>query len=135
MEIMGNVEEVRVSAISYTSRAKDKRSPKETPLSLKKVSEFIYRVVCKNFHTLQEGIGDLPIVWLKKKTKKPFSKISVSPPPELLSTLCTLHLHDKYQSNLSTQVVLHVALYISVCWLLSTPNCAIENLLCPISDK
>ena len=127
------MEEVLVSVISSTPRAKDKRSPKETPLSSKKGSEFIYCVVCKNFHTLLEGIGDLPIVWLKK-TKITLSKISVSPPPELLSTLCTLHLHVKYRSNPSTRVVLHVALYMSVCCSLSTPNCALEN-LCPISDK
>ena len=106
------MEEVRVSVISSTPGAKDKRSPKETLLSSKKGSEFIYCVVCKNFHTLLEGIGDLPIVWLKKKHKITLSKISVSPPPELLSTLCTLHLHVKYQSNPSTQVVLHVALHL-----------------------
>ena len=64
------MEEVPVSVISSTPRAKDKRSPKETPLSSKKVSEFISCVACRNFHTLLEGIGDLPIVWLKKKNKK-----------------------------------------------------------------
>ena len=67
-------------------------------MSSNKVGEFIYCVVCKNFHTLLKGIGDLPIVWLKKN-KETF---------EVLST----HLHVKYQSNPSTQVVLHVALYI-----------------------
>ena len=56
------MEEVRVNMISSTRRAKDKRSPKETPLSSKKGSEFLYCVVCKNFHTLLEGIGDLPII-------------------------------------------------------------------------
>ena len=56
------MEEVSVSVISSTRRAKDKRSPKETPLSSKQGSEFIYCVVCKNFHTLLEEIGDLPIV-------------------------------------------------------------------------
>ena len=115
MEILNgkDVEEVRVSMlISSTPRAKDKRSPKETPLSSKKVSEFICCVVCKNFHTLLEGIRDLPIVWLEK-TKITLSKISVSPPPELLSTLYTLHLHVKYRSNPSTQVVLnYMLLYI-----------------------
>jgi len=91
-----------------TPRAKDKRSPNETPLSSKKVSEFIYYLVCKNFHTLLEGIGDLAIMWLKKN-KKALSKISVTPPPELLATQRTLHV--KYQSNPLSRL-LHVALYI-----------------------
>ena len=33
---------------------------------------------------------------------RPLSKISVTRPPELFATLCTLHLHVKYRSNPST---------------------------------
>ena len=86
----------------YTN-SQGQKIPKETPISSNKVGEFIYCVIWKKFHTLLKGIGDLPIVWLKKKNKETF---------EVLSSLCTLHLHVKYQSNPSTQVVLHVALYI-----------------------
>ena len=39
-----DVEEVRVSVISSSPRAKEKRSPKETPLSSRKGSEFIYNL-------------------------------------------------------------------------------------------